>query len=122
MTQVWTNVGPGRLDRVGEPFEPVTAHDQRILEAPVPELGEDVEPPFGALAAVTDPDPQDVFAALDIHADGDVGGLVDHGAAIADLHHQSVDVQDRIARIEGPVLPVVEFLDDPVGHLRHQRC
>ena len=38
-------LGPGRLDRLGKASEPVTAHDQHVLDAPVGQLGAH-EPPF----------------------------------------------------------------------------
>jgi hypothetical protein len=44
-----------------------------------------------------------------------VGGLVDHVGAVADLHHQRVDVDDRIDRIQRTGLPGLDFLEDAVG-------
>ena len=39
------SLGPGRLDRLRQASEPVTAHDQHILDAPVGKLDAH-EPPF----------------------------------------------------------------------------
>jgi hypothetical protein len=86
----------------------------------VAQLGEHRQPVLGALVAVAQPDPQHLFAAIDVDADRQVGGLVDHGAVVADLDHQGVDVHDRVDRLEGSGLPFVEFLDDPVGDPRDQ--
>ena len=48
-------LGPGRLDRLGKAGEPVTAHDQHVLDAPVGQLGADVRPEGGSLLGL-DPD------------------------------------------------------------------
>ena len=66
---------PGRLDRLGEPGEPVAADDQHVPDAAVGELGADPGPELRALGGL-DPDPQDVLDAVHVDADGDVRGLV----------------------------------------------
>jgi len=114
-------VRPRRLDRVGQAFEAVAAHQQHVLHAAVADLGEDRQPELGALAAVAQPHAQHVLAALDVDADAQVGGPIDHRAAGADLHDQGVDVEDRVHRVERPRLPLVELLDDAVGDLGDQR-
>ena len=48
-------LGPGRLDRLGKAGEPVTAHDQHVLDAPVGQLGAHVRPEGGSLLGL-DPD------------------------------------------------------------------
>ena len=68
-------VRPRRLDRLRQALEPVAAHDQHVLHAPVGEIGADVGPERRALG-VLDPDPQHVLDALEVHADGDVGCLL----------------------------------------------
>ena len=104
----------------GRPFT-VAAHDQHVDHASVADLGEHREPELGALTAVTQPHAQHVLVTLDIDAHAQVGGPIGDGAPGADLHHEGVDVEDRVDRVEGSGLPLVELIDDPVGHLRDQR-
>ena len=56
-------LGPCRLDRVREPLQAVTAHDQHVLEASVAYLGQYRQPVFGAFAAFAEPYPQHMFTA-----------------------------------------------------------
>jgi len=46
----------------------------------VTDLGEHTQPKFGALVTVTEPHPQNVFAALDIDTNAQVGSPIDHSA------------------------------------------
>jgi hypothetical protein len=50
-----------------------------------------------------------------------VGSLVVHGTAVADLHHQGVDVQNRVKSIDGTSLPRGDLLGDHPGDPRDQR-
>lgn len=68
-------VGPGRLDGLGQAGQPVAAHDQHVLHAPVGQIGAHVGPEGGPLP-VLDPDPQHVLDAVHVHAHGDAGSGV----------------------------------------------
>ena len=46
-----------------------------------------------------------VFNTVHAHAYGDVGSLVDHMRAVTDLDHQRVQVDNRVERFQGPMLP-----------------
>jgi hypothetical protein len=106
--------GPGRLDRLREPGQPVTAGDQHVLDAAVAELSEHPGPKLRPLAGL-DPDPQHVLDAVGVDPDRDVGGLVPDGVVVADLHHQRIQVQNRIDRLQRPGLPRLDLLGDRVG-------
>jgi len=41
--------GPRRRDRLGQPFETVTDHDADVFDAPVPDLGQHLQPGLGSL-------------------------------------------------------------------------
>jgi hypothetical protein len=49
------------------------------------------------------PDPEYVLDPVGVEADDQVGGLVDDHAAVADLHAERVDVEDRVDLVDGPV-------------------
>src|SRR5918994_1284325 len=105
---------PGRLDRLGEPGQPVAAGDQHVGDAAVAELGEHPGPELGALGGL-DPDPEHMLDPVAVDADGDVGGLVADLVVVADLHHQRVQIQDRVDRLQRPGLPGLHLLRDRVG-------
>ena len=77
-------LGPYRADGVGEAGEPVPDHDATIADAPVLDLGEHVMPVLGALAAVADPQPENVAFAVHRHRDRDIDRPV-RDLALADL-------------------------------------
>src|SRR5690606_22109340 len=95
---------PDRLDRLGQAGQAVAAGDQHVTHAPVTQLSTHRKPEFGALACLH-PDAQHVLDPVEVDPDDDVGGLVAHVGAVAHLHHQRVDVDDRIDLVQGPVLP-----------------
>ena len=70
----------------------------------VREIGADRGPETGAFI-VCDPQPQDVFDAVHIHAYGHVAGLVDDPVAVADFHSQRVEEDHWVELIELSVLP-----------------
>ena len=86
---------PGRLDRFGEPTEPVTAHDQHVPDSSICELGAYPGPELGALGGL-DPDAEHMLDAVEVDPHRDVGGLVADLVTVSDLHHQGIEVDDRV--------------------------
>ena len=117
-TQVCT-VASGQVRRIesGKPLEPVAAHDQRIPQTTVAQLGEHRRPLFRALAAGgAEPEAEHLPLALEIDPDRDIDGTVGDLRA-ADLDDQAVDQEHRIERVERPALPGQHVLDDEIGDL-----
>jgi hypothetical protein len=106
--------GPDGLDRFGQALEPVANQHEDVADAAVLDLGEDVHPVLGSLAAVACPQAQDVPPALDGDGQGHVDRPVRHGA-VADLHVDRVDEDHRIDSVEGPILPLGHAVHDLVG-------
>ena len=61
-------------DRVGQALEAVADDDADVDRAPVQDLREDLMPVLRPLAAVADPEPEDVALASDADADDGVDG------------------------------------------------
>lgn len=91
---------PHLADCVGQPFEPVADHDARVRDAAVLQLGEDLQPELGALAAVTGPQAQDVPGALDLDCQGQVDRPVGD-LPVADLHVHRIQEDHRVDRVQG---------------------
>jgi hypothetical protein len=105
---------PDGLHRLGQALEPVADRHEDVADAAVLDLGEDVQPVLGALAAVAGPQPQDFAPALSSDGQGDIDGPVGD-RAVADLHVDGVDEDDRIDRVEGSTLRFGHALEDFVG-------
>ena len=75
---------------------------------------EDGEPELGALG-VLPPDPQRFAVAVDGDADRQIAGAGAHGAVLADLHVQRVEVDDRVHALQRPRPPGGDVLQDGVG-------
>src|SRR5439155_22147171 len=88
-------------------------------DAALPEHGEDLQPELGALAALK-PDPEELALAVEVDADRQIAGVVADGLAVADLDDQGVEVDDRVERLQGPVLPRLDVVEDRVGDLGDQ--
>src|SRR3954453_17244468 len=88
--RLYDRLWPHRLDHVGQPFQTVTDHEERIAHAAVLQVDQHAHPKFGALAADAGPQPQHVLAAVHGDPDGRVDGPV-RDLAIPHLHHDSVD-------------------------------
>src|SRR5699024_10647577 len=108
--------GPGRLDRLGKPGQAVAADDEHVTHPAVGQVGADLGPELGALVGL-DPDAQHVADAVHVHADGDVGGLVDHVGAVFDLDHDRVEVDHRVERFQRAALPGQDLFGDGVHDL-----
>ncbi len=64
---------------------------------------------------VLDPDPQHVLDALEVHADGDVGGTVEDLAVLSDLDPDCVEIDHRIELLQRPRLPRQDLFAHGVG-------
>ncbi|MDQ0956362.1 hypothetical protein QFZ66_000240 [Streptomyces sp. B4I13] len=108
--------GPDGLDRVGQALEPVADQHEDVVDTAVLDLGEDVHPVLGALAAVAvaGPQPEDVPPALDSDRQGHVNGPVGH-RPITDLHVDGVNEDHGIDGVERSVLPFGHALENLVG-------
>lgn len=58
---------PSRVDRLRETLQPVTDRDEHVLDAPVLQLGEHLQPEPRTLLTITGPDAEDV--AFPVHGD-----------------------------------------------------
>ena len=107
---------PDRGDRVGQMLQPVTDGDTHILDTAVLQLRQHLQPELRPLTTVAGPQPENV--AFTVHGDPDdhVDRLVPD-LPVTDFHHDRVDEQHRIDRVEGPVAPVGHLLDHLVGDL-----
>ena len=99
--------------------ETIHARDQDVFQTAVLQLGQDRQPelcPFG----LGQPQAQQLLVTLHIDAQCQIERLVDHPLVRADLQYNAVQINDGIERIQRPVLPFVDLLDDTFGHLRYQ--
>ena len=108
-------LGPYRFDGVTETGQSVATDDQHIGHAPVLELGDNPEPELGAFVAFAEPEAQNMFLAVDIDGHCDIDGPVHHDVIGADFDNDRIQIQDRIHRVEGPLLPGPQFGQDGVG-------
>jgi hypothetical protein len=98
----------GRPDlcyRVGQPGKPVADEDATVACAAVFDLGQHVQPIFGAFSALAYPQTEDVAFAIhrdrQHNIDRPVGDL-----PVADLDPDRVDEDDWVDRVQGTVLPL----------------
>lgn len=108
---------PDRLNGVRQALQSVADHHAHVIHAAVLDLGEDVHPVLGALAAVAGPQPEDVPPAFGGDRECDVDGPV-RNRTITDFHVDCVDEDHRIDRVEGPVLPLGHAFQNLVGDRR----
>ncbi|GAA2425196.1 hypothetical protein GCM10010421_09810 [Streptomyces glaucus] len=111
---VWLN-GPfgERRDGAGQALESVADEHAHVLDAPVPDPGQGLEPVLGAFAAAG---PRTGNLARAVHRDrqGDVDRPVRH-LPVAHLHVHAVDEDHRMDRVQRPVLPLGHLVHDLVG-------
>ena len=118
--QVCTVVGgEDRLDRFGEPLQPVDTGDQDVVDAALLEVGEDLHPELRALVGL---EPHAEHFALAVHPDRhrQIAGPALHAAAVADLQHHAVQEHDRVDILQRPGLPRAGVLHDRVGDAADQ--
>src|SRR4029453_3355709 len=106
-------------DRLGEALQAVDHGDKDVLDAAVLEFVHDPEPELGALGLL-DPEAEDLLAAVRADAERDIHRLVADRALVADLHAQGVEEDQRVERLERPVLPLGDLVEDGVGHRADQ--
>jgi hypothetical protein len=109
-------IRPGRLDRLRESRQPVATDDEYVPDAAIGQLSAYPGPELRAFSGLN-PDPEDVFDTVHVHPDRDVSGLVANVCAIADLHHDRVEIDHRIERFKRATLPGQDFVEDLVGDL-----
>jgi len=107
------------VDRLGKAFEAVDDGDQDVLDAAGLQFVHNPQPELRALG-VFDPEPEDVLGAFGRDAERDVDGLVANQALVADLDAQGVEKHQGIARLQWPVLPFRDRLQNRVGDRRNQ--
>src|SRR5207247_6202952 len=84
--------------------------DQDVADTALLQLGQDGEPELGALAAL-EPESQDVALTVHVDADRHVAGEVADGAAVADLHDQRVEEEDRVDVLERSGLRLADVVE-----------
>jgi putative transposase len=72
-------------------------------------------PELRALGALK-PHPEDVALAVEVDADRQVAGVISDRGAVADLHDQRVEIDDRVDAIKRPRLPRLDVGEDLVGN------
>jgi len=95
-------------------LEPVDDCDQDVVDAAGLELVHHLQPELGALGLL-DPQPEHLLLAFAVKGEGDIDRFVAHQALVADLDPQRVEEDDRIDRVERPVLPFPNLLEHGVG-------
>jgi hypothetical protein len=95
-------------------LEPVDDGDQDVVDAPGLELVHHLQPELGALGLL-DPQPEHLLLAFAVEGERDIDGFVADQAFVADLDPQRVEKDHRIDRVERPVLPFPNLLEDGVG-------
>src|ERR1035437_10062807 len=110
----------GRLDGLREAFQTIDARNENIFHSPRLQVVEHAQPKLGALVGAG-PQTQHFFVAFHGDADGHVDGAVLHRAFLPHLHHQGVQVHDRVYRIQRPVLPGPYFVQHGVGDIADER-
>ena len=103
-----------RFDRLGEPDQPVDAGHEHVGDAALVKVVEDGQPEFRALGLLP-PDPEDFALTLNADADRQVARPRSDGAVLADLHHQGVEIDDRVDGLQRPRAPRLDVADDGVG-------
>jgi len=99
----------------GEALEAIDDGKQDILDAAVPELVHHPQPELGALV-LFEPQAQHLLRAVGAHAQRDLDRLVAHHPFVADLDPDGVEEDQRVNRVERPLLPGGDFIEHCVRH------
>jgi len=108
-----------RIDGLRKALQSIDDSDQDVADATALEFVHDAQPELGAFGLL-DPQAQDILGPVGHDAQGNVDSFVAHEAFVTDLHPQSVEEHQRIARIERPVLPFRDLIQNGIGHRRDQ--
>jgi hypothetical protein len=100
----------------GNPGQSIAADDEHVTHAAVAQLGAHPSPELRALTGLH-PDPQHVLGPIQVDTHGDVRGPVTDLVAIADLHHQRIQVDDRVDLLQRPALPGLDLLEHRISDL-----
>lgn len=106
-------------NRFWKTFETVDTGDENILHAAILELRHHLQPEFGPLGFLN-PEPEDFLLPLHVHANGHIHGFAADMTGISHFYEKRVQENDRVNRVQHPVLPDPDFLHDCIGHLRDQ--
>lgn len=79
----------GGVDCLREPAQPIHGGDEDVPEPPVVQFSQHRKPELGALG-LGQPQAQQLLAALQIDAQRQIDGLVEHPLVLADLEHDAV--------------------------------
>jgi len=92
------------VDRLDQTAQAVADEEQDVVDAAIPDLAQHLVPVLGALAAVADPEAEDLPRPVDGDPDDGVEGPVGD-LAVADLDLDRVDDNHWVDRVERPALP-----------------
>ena len=112
-------LGEDRLDRLGEPGQPVDAADQNVPYAAGLQIGEDLHPELGALRLL-EPHAEHVALTVERDAEREVQRAALDRAALADLQHHAIEEHDRVDVLQRPLAPVAHVVHDRVGDAADQ--
>src|SRR5450755_3953126 len=107
---------PHGADRVGQAFQPVADHHAHVPDTAVLDFRQDPQPELGSFPVAVLPGPQSQHVALPVHghAQRQVDGPV-RDLTLPDLHHDRVDEDHRVNRVQRAALPFRQAFHDPVG-------
>ncbi len=111
--------GEHRLDRLRESPQPVDAADEDVLDAALPQVGEDLHPELRALVGL---EPHAEHLALAVHPDRQrqITSASLHAPAVADLQDHAVQEHHRVDVLERPALPSASVVHDRIGDPANQ--
>src|SRR5690606_17802773 len=107
--------------RIGEALQAVNAGNQDVLQASILQLSQHGEPEFGTFG-FGQPQAQQLLLAFHVDAERQVHGLVDNALVLANFQDNAVEVDDRVDRVNGAILPLYDGVEYAVGDLGNQRC
>src|SRR5512134_1714474 len=101
-------------DYLGEALQAIDDGDQDVADAAGLQLVHHLQPELRSFALL-DPQPEHVFLAVDIERQRDVHRFVANQAVVADFDPERVEEDHGINRIERPVLPLPNLLENGIG-------
>ncbi len=107
------------VDRLRKALQSVDDCDQNVIDAAVLQLVHHPQPEFGAFG-IFDPKAQDILRPIRLNAERNVHRLVPDKPFVSDFDPQGVEKNERIARLQRPILPFADRLQNRVRHSRNQ--